>query len=398
MKRIKWGIVLLFCILYTTIAFGAEMTAKEFFDLDNSEKITRLQIQEKATGNIVNVVKQEEIQKAYDLLQNTKFSKIMTYDAYARNNNITTGDYIVTGYQNDTVAIKFDVTQQKIYNEKWVLLPENTPIDFYYFTRYMVLTKENYKKSFTEEDFQRNMILWKENPITFQKNQPYWNETHGVMAEWKTLNTVFNANAAYDVNTQTITIKDKKTMLFGENKNGMIYVAVQPFAELLCYDTVWDSTLKILSIKEKKNDNALWESVYGKPEIYAAIDTLFENNISFQTFLNIDMQKLFSKIVIQNEKTNHITTITNEDDLKQAENSLKNTTVYEITTLNTQKQQGLLRYKVTLYQDDEAVKEMFFTSENCVKDNTYYVQCSTGFFDWFYHISEIDYAKAILSK
>ena len=136
MKRIKWGIVLLFCILYTTIAFGAEMTTKEFFDLDNSEKITRLQIQEKATGNIVNVVKQEEIQKAYDLLQNTKFSKIMTYDAYARNNNITTGDYIVTGYQNDTVAIKFDVTQQKIYNEKWVLLPENTPIDFYYFTRY----------------------------------------------------------------------------------------------------------------------------------------------------------------------------------------------------------------------------------------------------------------------
>lgn len=387
-----------FCMLYTVTVFGAEMTASQFFDFNHAQKVTRIQIQQKTTGSSVNITNRQEIERAYTLLKNTKFSQVATYDAYTRNHNMTTGDYVVTCYEKDAVQIKFDVTQEKIYNEKWVLIPEKTPLDFYYFARYMVLTKPNYQYSFTEEDFQKNSIFWKESPVIFQKNQPYYDETNGVMAELQTLNRAFGTNADYDINTQTISAKEKKATLFGVYQNDTIYVAVQPFAEFLGYDVLWDDDLKILSIKENKNDNALWEALYGKPAAYGTIDTVFENGVSFQSFLNIDTEKPFSKIVIENQKTNHMTVITDENHLQQAEYALKNTAVYQIMPYNAQAQQGLLRYKVTLYQSDEAVKELFFTSENFVRDNTHLVGCSTAFFDWFYKMSEIDYAKAILLK
>ncbi len=37
------------------------------------------------------------------------------------------------------------------------------------------------------------------------------------------------------------------------------------------------------------------------------------------------------------------------------------------------------------------------TSENVMKDDVYRVSISTEFFDWIYHISEMTYAKALLS-
>ena len=194
MKTIKTLLSLLLCIIYTTEAFGAVMDREQFFDLGNSNSVVRIEIIERATGNIVNIVKQEELNKTYEILKKMKFGKIITYDAYQRENNIGISDYSMNFYQKDNIVKQLEITQDTIYTNKWVLFPEQMPNDFYYFTKYMILTKQNYKKTFTEEDFYQNNILWKDSPIIFPKNKPYYEQNNGVMAEFKTLNIVLNAN------------------------------------------------------------------------------------------------------------------------------------------------------------------------------------------------------------
>ena len=91
MKIGKMLFVLLFCLLCNTIVFAAEMDREQFFDLQNSKNTTRIEIIEKETGNIVNVTKEEEIKKTYEILEKMNFSKMMTYDAYVRENKIEIG-------------------------------------------------------------------------------------------------------------------------------------------------------------------------------------------------------------------------------------------------------------------------------------------------------------------
>ena len=212
-----------------------------------------------------------------------------------------------------------------------------------------------------------------------------------------TLNTIFHTNATYQMASQKININDTKTPLYGEEKEGILYVAAEPFAKLLHYNTVWDDTLKILSIQEPKNYNERWEKLRGIPKVYGNIDTMFEN-MSLEKFLNMDKELPFTKMTIKNEKTNYTTTITKESDLQQIYDIWNNTTVYQIEKQQNQSDEPIFRYVITLYQNDTAIKTFFMTSENVIKDDIYRVSISTAFFDWIYHISESTYAKALLHQ
>lgn len=392
MKIGKMLFVLLFCLLCNTIVFAAEMDREQFFDLQNSKNTTRIEIIEKETGNIVNVTKEEEIKKTYEILEKMNFSKMMTYDAYVRENKIGTSNYTLKFYQGDTPSKEIEVTKEKIYNNKWIFFPQEIPNDFYYFIRYLSFINPSYKKTFLEEDFYKNIILFKDNIIIFTKNKPYLNENNQIMAEFKTLNVVLNTNAAYDVFSQKVTINGMENSLYGEQKEGVTYVAVEEFASLLSYDSLWDDTLKILSIQEPKNHNERWEKLRGIPEIYGNLNTVFED-MSLQQFLNMP----FTKMTIKNEKTNYTTTISDENDIQQLQEIWNHTTVYQIEKQKNQVDEPIFRYAITLYQDDIPSKTFFMTSENVIKDDVHRISISTEFFDWTYHISEMTYAKALLS-
>lgn len=395
MKIVKTLLALLLCMVYTTATFGAVMDREQFFDLGNSDTIARIEIIERATGNIVNIVEQEELNKTYEILKKMKFGKIITYDAYQRDNTIGTSNYTMNFYQKNDIVKNLEITQDKIYTNKWVLFPEQMPNDFYYFAKYMILTKQNYKKTFTEEDFYQNNILWKDNAIIFTKNQPYYEQNNGVMAEFKTLNTVLNTNAVYNINSQTITIDGQKKFLFGQQKEDVVYISVEQFSKLLGYTTAWDNTLKILTIQQPKNHNERWEKLRGIPKVYGNITTMFED-MSFEKFLNIQQQQPFTKVIIKNEKTNYTTTITEQKELEKIYDILCDTTVYQIEKQNVQADEPIYRYAVTLYQNEKAVKTFFMTSENVMKDDIYRVSVSTAFFDYIYNTNETAYAKAIL--
>lgn len=395
MKIVKTLLALLLCMVYTTATFGAVMDREQFFDLGNSDTIARIEIIERATGNIVNIVEQEELNKTYEILKKMKFGKIITYDAYQRDNTIGTSNYTMNFYQKNDIVKNLEITQDKIYTNKWVLFPEQMPNDFYYFAKYMILTKQNYKKTFTEEDFYQNNILWKDNAIIFTKNQPYYEQNNGVMAEFKTLNTVLNTNAVYNINSQTITIDGQKKFLFGQQKEDVVYISVEQFSKLLGYTPVWDNTLKILTIQQPKNHNERWEKLRGIPKVYGNITTMFED-MSFEKFLNIQQQQPFTKVIIKNEKTNYTTTITEQKELEKIYDILCDTTVYQIEKQNVQADEPIYRYAVTLYQNEKAVKTFFMTSENVMKDDIYRVSVSTAFFDYIYNTNETAYAKAIL--
>ena len=311
MKAIKMIVILLFCLLCNTIVFAKEMDREQFFDLQNSKNTTRIEIIEKETGNIVNITKEEEVKKMYEILEKMNFSKIMTYDAYVRENKMDASNYTVKFYQGDTPSKEIEVTKEKIYDNKWIFFPEETPNDFYYFVRYLSFTNPSYKKTFLEEDFYKNIILFKDNMEKFTKNKPYLNDKNHIMAEFKTLNVVLNANASYNVLSQKVTINDIQNPLYGEEKEGAIYVSVDEFVNLLSYDTFWDDTLKILSIQEPKNHNERWEKLRGIPEVYGNINTIFEG-MSLKQFLNMP----FTKMTIKNEKTNYTTTISKESDIQ----------------------------------------------------------------------------------
>ncbi len=193
MKIGKMLFVLLFCLLCNTIVFAAEMDREQFFDLQNSKNTTRIEIIEKETGNIVNVTKEEEIKKTYEILEKMNFSKMMTYDAYVRENKIGTSNYTLKFYQGDTPSKEIEVTKEKIYNNKWIFFPQEIPNDFYYFIRYLSFINPSYKKTFLEEDFYKNIILFKDNIIIFTKNKPYLNENNQIMAEFKTLNDMIKS-------------------------------------------------------------------------------------------------------------------------------------------------------------------------------------------------------------
>lgn len=398
MKILKTLCILLFCIYYTIPAAAAIIDRQQFFDLGNCNTTTRIEIIENTTNNIVHVVEQQYIKKAYEILENMKLSNIMTYDAYARENIVGTSNYTMKFYQKDNTIKQIEITQDNLYTNKWFLSPQQMPNDFYYFAKYMTLIKQNYEKSFSEQEFYKNTILWKNNPIIFQKSENYYDEQYGVMAEFKTLNTVLNGNAVYDLHTQTLSVNGINTPLYGEQKKGITYVAAKEFAQLLCYDTVWDDTLKILLIQQQKNDNHRWEKLRGIPKIYGNINTLFETNMSFEKFLNIDSKQPLTKVAIKNEKTNYTKTITEESDLQQILDILNHTTVYQIEKQNIQADEPTFRYSVTLYQNEKAVKTFSMTSENVMKDEIYRVSISTTFFDWIYHVNEIAYAKAILHQ
>ena len=190
MKTVKMIFILLFCMLCNTIVFASEMNREQFFDLENSKNITRIEIIEKETGNIFHITKEEDLKKTYEILEKMAFSNIMTYDAYVRNNPISTSNYTMKFYQKDNMTKQIEITKEKIYDNKWIFFPEETPNDFYYFTRYLSFINQSYKKSFSEEDFYKNIILWKDNIVIFNKNKPYYNEQNGIMAELKTLNNV----------------------------------------------------------------------------------------------------------------------------------------------------------------------------------------------------------------
>ncbi|MEY8321679.1 hypothetical protein AAK894_11490 [Lachnospiraceae bacterium 46-61] len=395
MKMIKTLLTLLFCMLYSTIVFGIEIDKEQFFDLKNSQKTTRIEILERASENKVNIVDKKEIEKTYEILKKMKFSNAITYDAYKKENKVNAGNYIMKFYQNDTMVKEIEITQEMIYNKDWVLFPEEKPNDFYYFAKYMILTKQNYKKSFLECDFYNNIILFENSPIIFPNHDNYYNEQYGVMAEFEMLNTILNANAVYDVATQTIVIDDIKNMLAGEMKDNVIYIEAEQFAKLLGYRTVWDDTLKILSIQQQINDNQRWEKLRGIPKIYGNIDTLF-GEMSLQKFLNIEKQQPLTKVVIKNEKTNYTTTITDEQQLQQIYDILYHTTVYQIEEQYKQTDETIHRYSVTLYQNEKIVKTFSVTSENVIKDEHYRVSMSTAFFEWIYRFNETAYAKALL--
>lgn len=395
MKIIKTLLTLLFCMLCSTMVFAIEIDKEQFFDLENSQKTTRIEVLERASGNKVNIVDEKELKKTYEILEKMKFSNAITYDAYKRANKVNTGNYIMKFYQNDTMVKEMEITQEMIYNKDWVLFPEEKPNDFYYFAKYMILTKQNYKKSFLESDFYNNMILLEDNAVIFPNHDNYYHEQYGIMAEFEILNTVLNANAIYDVTTQTVNIDDIKNTLAGEIKENTIYVDAEQFAKLLGYRTVWDNTLKILSIQQQINDNQRWEKLRGIPKIYGNIDTLF-GDMSLQKFLNIEKQQPFTKVVIKNEKTNYTTTITDEQQLQQIYDILYYTTVYQIEKQYNQADETIHRYSVTLYQNEKAVKTFSITSENVIKDEHYHVSMSTSFFDWIYRFNETAYAKALL--
>ena len=395
MKIIKTLLTLLFCMLCSTMVFAIEINKEQFFDLENSQKTTRIEVLERASGNKVNIVDEKELKKTYEILEKMKFSNAITYDAYKRANKVNTGNYIMKFYQNDTMVKEMEITQEMIYNKDWVLFPEEKPNDFYYFAKYMILTKQNYKKSFLESDFYNNMILLEDNAVIFPNHDNYYHEQYGIMAEFEILNTILNANAIYDVATQTVNIDDIKNTLAGEIKENTIYVDAEQFAKLLGYRTVWDNTLKILSIQQQINDNQRWEKLRGIPKIYGNIDTLF-GDMSLQKFLNIEKQQPFTKVVIKNEKTNYTTTITDEQQLQQIYDILYYTTVYQIEKQYNQADETIHRYSVTLYQNEKAVKTFSITSENVIKDEHYRVSMSTSFFDWIYRFNETAYAKALL--
>lgn len=395
MRIVKILLTLLFCMLYSTIVFGIEIDKKQFFDLENSQKTTRIEVLERASENNVNIVDEKEIKKTYEILEKMKFSNAITYDAYKRANKVNAGNYIMKFYQNDTMVKQMEITQEMIYNEDWVLFPEEKPNDFYYFAKYMILTKQNYKKSFLEYDFYNNMILLEDSFIVFPNQNNYYHEQYGIMAEFEILNTVLNANAVYDVATQTVIIDGIKNTLAGEIKDNVTYIAAEQFSKLLGYRTVWDDTLKILSIQQQINDNQRWEKLRGIPKIYGNIDTLF-GDMSLQKFLNIEKQQPFTKVVIKNEKTNYTTTITDEQQLQQIYDILYHTTVYQIEEQCKQTDETIHRYSVTLYQNEKAVKTFSVTSENVIKDEQYRVSMSTAFFDWIYRFNETAYAKALL--
>lgn len=396
MKTVKTLLVLLFCVLYYNTVFGAVMDSKQFFDFENSKNITRIELSEKTTGNIVYIEK-EEIQKTYELLQKMKFSNIISYDAYARENNVGTSNYTMKFYSNHTLTKQIEITQEKIYNTQWVLFPDEMPNDFYYYAKYNMLIKQNYKKPLSEEDFYQNKVLWKNSPIIF-KNESYYDEENGVMVEFETLNTVLNSYAVYDLDTQMMAVNGVKTTIFGEQKNGVTYIAVKPFVELLSYSAQWDDSLKILSIQPQINHNERWEKLRGIPQIYGNMETTFEDNISFAKFLNIDRQQNFTKMTIKNEKTNYTTTITDETILQKLQDILSHTTVYQIEKQNKQADESIFRYAITLYQNEKAIKSFTFTSENVIKDDVYRVSMSTAFFETIYKINEINYAKALLNQ
>ena len=238
MKIGKMLFVLLFCLLCNTIVFAAEMDREQFFDLQNSKNTTRIEIIEKETGNIVNVTKEEEIKKTYEILEKMNFSKMMTYDAYVRENKIGTSNYTLKFYQGDTPSKEIEVTKEKIYNNKWIFFPQEIPNDFYYFIRYLSFINPSYKKTFLEEDFYKNIILFKDNIMIFTKNKPYLNENNQIMAEFKTLNVVLNTNAAYDVFSQKVTINGMENSLYGEQKEGVTYVAVEEIGRASCRERV----------------------------------------------------------------------------------------------------------------------------------------------------------------
>ena len=160
--------------------------------------------------------------------------------------------------------------------------------------------------------------------------------------------------------------------------------------------TMWDDTLKILTIQPPKNHNERWEKLRGIPKIYGNMQTVFENTISFENFLNIEQQQPLTKVTIKNEKTNYTTTITEQTALQQIYDILYHTTVYQIEKQNVQADEPIYRYAVTLYQNEKAIKTFFMTSENVMKDDVYRVSVSTAFFDYIYKINETAYAKAIL--
>lgn len=399
MKKITFMSMLFSLLLCICIsAKAAVLDRQQFFDLGNCNTTTSIEIVENATGNIIYIVEPQYIQKAYEMLENMKFSNIMTYDTYAKENHVGTSTYTMKFHQKDNTIKQIEITQDNLYTNKWFLSPQQMPNDFYYFTKYMTLIKQNYKKSFSEQDFYKNMILWKDNPIIFSKSENYYNEQHGVMAEFKTLNTVLNGNAVYDLHTQTLSVNGIKANLYGEQIKGITYVAAKDFAQLICYDTVWDDTLKILLIQQRKNDNHRWEKLRGTPKIYGHMNTIFDTNISFENFLNINSQQPLTKVAIKNEKTNYTKTITDETDLQEILDILNHTTVYQIEKQNIQADEPTFRYAVTLYQDNKAVKTFFMTSQNVMKDEIYRVSVSTSFFDWIYHVNEIAYAKAILNQ
>lgn len=398
MKISKVLCAVLLCIFYTTSAVAAVMDRQQFFDLGNCNTTTRIEIIENTTNHIVHIVEEEYIKKAYEMLENMKFSNIMTYDTYAKENTVGTSNYTMKFYQKDNTVKQIEITQDNLYTNKWFLFPQQMPNDFYYFAKYMTLIKQNYEKPFSEQEFYKNIILWKDNPIIFQKSENYYDQQHGVMAEFKTLNTVLNGNAVYDLHTQTLSVNGIKATLYGEQKKGITYVAAEDFAQLLCYDTVWDNTLKILLIQQQKNDNYRWEKLRGIPKTYGSIDTLFETNLSFEKFLNIDTHQPLTKVAIKNEKTNYTKTITDESDLQQILDILNHTTVYQIEKQTIQADEPTFRYCITLYQNDKAVKTFSMTSENVMKDEIYRVSVSTSFFEWIYHVNEIAYAKAILHQ
>ncbi len=199
-----------------------------------------------------------------------------------------------------------------------------------------------------------------------------------------------------DIASQTVTIDGQKEFLFGEQNENAVYVSAEQFSELLGYMTMWDDTLKILTIQPPKNHNERWEKLRGIPKIYGNMQTVFENTISFENFLNIEQQQPLTKVTIKNEKTNYTTTITEQTALQQIYDILYHTTVYQIEKQNVQADEPIYRYAVTLYQNEKAIKTFFMTSENVMKDDVYRVSVSTAFFDYIYKINETAYAKAIL--
>lgn len=141
MKIIRTLLTLLFCMLCSTMVFAIEIDKKQFFDLENSQKTTRIEVLERASGNKVNIVDEKELKKTYEILEKMKFSNAITYDAYKRANKVNAGNYIMKFYQNDTMVKEMEITQEMIYNKDWVLFPEEKPNDFYYFAKYIPFPK-----------------------------------------------------------------------------------------------------------------------------------------------------------------------------------------------------------------------------------------------------------------
>ena len=77
-------------MLCSTMVFAIEIDKEQFFDLENSQKTTRIEVLERASGNKVNIVDEKELKKTYEILEKMKFSNAITYDAYKRANKVNT--------------------------------------------------------------------------------------------------------------------------------------------------------------------------------------------------------------------------------------------------------------------------------------------------------------------